>query len=591
MSAIGHPQPLSFACRVAGRPRLLQLIFTALLLTLVTACSTPTRNTTPLPVKTDGDERVPEPVEGEQLRLDTIARLSTLAKTESLLVAQYERDQLSVTDAGASTLIAVDSRLAWLSGDVLLANQLLQKLKNGNTAAIDFALEEQIAQAALSGQWLRSASLLFKKAQAPEEQKNASVDSDRLFGYLIRVTTSALSAELKKPLVPDWRAWLEMQLAYRQGPEALRVWQSTAKNRPQTPAAPSHLLAWLDASPIDRIALILPLDGSLRAAGEAVATGAISQLYQSYPDPAIRPQLTVLNLAHYASPRAAYYAAVDSGADMVLGPLTKSDVASLQHIDALPIPVIALNQPEPQIHQAIAKASWTTFSLAPEDEASQIADEAFGDQCRNAIVMASPNDRGLRLLTAFEAQWAHHGGTIRGKLIVEQQAAANKAMGALLGSGSSDQRIQSIEQAFDIPVDARGRGRSDFECIFMLAPDPVTARSWRPLLVFHMTGEVPVYATSAINDGVTNTRNRDLNGVVFLETPAMLPPSPAGRLGRLVALGRDALVMAQHWQQAVTTENWIIKGQTGLLRRRADGSIARALDLATFDGAEVRALQ
>jgi outer membrane PBP1 activator LpoA protein len=111
------------------------------------------------------------------------------------------------------------------------------------------------------------------------------------------------------------------------------------------------------------------------------------------------------------------------------------------------------------------------------------------------------------------------------------------------------------------------------------------------LLVFHMTGEVPVYATSAINDGVINTRNRDLNGVVFLETPAMLPPSPAGRLGRLEALGRDALVMAQHWQQALTTENWIIKGQTGLLRRRADGSIARALDLATFDGAEVRALQ
>jgi outer membrane PBP1 activator LpoA protein len=542
-------------------------------------------------VQTDGDERVPEPVEGEQLRLDTIARLSTLAKTESLLVAQYERDQLSLSDAGASTLLALDSQLAWLSGDVLLADQLLQRLKNGNTAAIDFALEEQIAQAALSGQWLRAATLLFEKSRAPAEQKNASVYSDRLFGYLIRVTSSALSAELKTSREPDWRAWLEMQLAYRQGPRALRAWQSAAGNRPQTPAAPSHLLAWLDAPPIEQITLILPLDGSLGAAGEAVTTGAISQLYQSYPDPAIRPQLTVLNLAHYPNPRAAYSAAVDSGADMVLGPLTKSDVASLQQIDALPIPVIALNQPERQINQSIARPGWTTFSLAPEDEARQIADEAFGDQCRNAIVMASPNDRGLRLLTAFEAQWAHHGGTLRGKLVIEQQTAANKAMGELLGSGSSDQRIQSIEQAFDIPVDARGRGRSDFECIFMLAPDPITARSWRPLLVFHMTGEVPVYATSAINDGVINTRNRDLNGVVFLETPAMLTPSPAGRLGRLRALGRDALVMAQHWQQALTTEDWIIKGQTGLLRRRADGSVARALDLATFDGAEVRPLQ
>ena len=88
-----------------------------------------------------------------------------------------------------------------------------------------------------------------------------------------------------------------------------------------------------------------------------------------------------------------------------------------------------------------------------------------------------------------------------------------------------------------------------------------------------------------------NTRNRDLNGVVFIETPAMLPPNPADRLGRLRALGQDALVMAQHRQQALTTENWIIRGQTGLLRRRADGSIARALDLAIFDGAEVRALR
>jgi hypothetical protein len=542
-------------------------------------------------VETDGDVRIPEPIEGEQLRLDTIARLSTLAKTESLLVAQHERDQLALSDAGASTLIALDSRLAWLSGDVLLADQLLQKLKNGNTAAIDFALEEQIVQAALSGQWLRAATLLFEKSQAPAEQRNTSVNSDRLFGYLIQVTAAALSAELKKSPEPDWRAWLEMQLAYRKGPHALRAWQSAARNRPQTPAAPSHLLAWLDAPPIEQITLILPLDGSLGTAGEAVASGATSQLYQSYPDPANRPRLTVLNLGHYASPRAAYSAAVNSGANIVLGPLTKSDVASLRQIDPLPIPVIALNQPEPQINQTIANAGWTTFSLAPEDEARQIADKGFGDQCRNAIVMASPNDRGLRLLKAFEAQWAHHGGTLRGKLVVEQQTDANKAMGELLGSGSSDQRIQSVEQAFDIPVDGRGRGRSDFECIFMLAPDPVTARSWRPLLVFHMIGEVPVYATSAINDGVINTRNRDLNGVVFLETPAMLPPSPAGRLGRLRALGRDALVMAQHWQQALTTENWIIKGQTGLLRRRADGSIARALDLATFDGAEVRALQ
>ena len=164
-------------------------------------------------------------------------------------------------------------------------------------------------------------------------------------------------------------------------------------------------------------------------------------------------------------------------------------------------------------------------------------------------------------------------------------------MGKLLGSGSSDNRIQAIESAFDLPLDARGRGRSDFGCIFMLAPDPDVARTWRPLLIFHMTGDIPVFATSAINDGLKDPRNRDLNGVLFLEAPAMLPPGNSDRLGRLRALGRDALTLAQHWEQIETTEQWVLQGKTGFLRRRPDGSIERALELATFDGAEVQPLR
>ena len=238
------------------------------------------------PCTPTGSTRVPEPVEGEQLRLDTIARLSTLAKTESLLVAQYERDQLTLTDAGASTLIAVDSRLAWLSGDVLLADQLLQKLKNGNTAAIDFALEEQIAQAALSGQWLRAASLLFEKAQTPAEQRNASVNSDRLFGYLIRVTQRAVGRAQKVSGILTGELGWKCNWLIDRDPVRCEPGKALPETDRRTPAAPSHLLAWLDAPPIEQITLILPLDGSLRTAGEAVATGAISQLYQSYPDPA-----------------------------------------------------------------------------------------------------------------------------------------------------------------------------------------------------------------------------------------------------------------------------------------------------------------
>jgi outer membrane PBP1 activator LpoA protein len=266
--------------------------------------------------------------------------------------------------------------------------------------------------------------------------------------------------------------------------------------------------------------------------------------------------------------------------------LTKTDVTALRQLAQRPVPVIALNQSDDLPDRPTR--DWLSLSLAPEDEARQIADIAFGRACRNAIVIAADTHRGLRLFTAFERRWRDRGGKLRGRLLVDDPAETNAAMGTLLGSGSSDQRIRSIERAFDLPVDARGRGRTDFECIFMLAPDPATARTWRPLLVFHMTGDVPVYATSAINDGEEDTRNRDLNGVMFVETPAMLPPNTGSRLTRLRALGQDAITLALHWEQAAATDDWIIQGETGLLRRRQNGSVERALKLATFDGSKIR---
>ena len=47
------------------------------------------------------------------------------------------------------------------------------------------------------------------------------------------------------------------------------------------------------------------------------------------------------------------------------------------------------------------------------------------------------------------------------------------------------------------------------------------------------------------------------------------------------------MTLAQHWAQIETTEQWVLRGETGFLRRRPDASIERALELATFDGAEV----
>ena len=536
-----------------------------------------------------GNESQPLPIEGEQLDLDEIERLTRVAITESLLLARYERQKLIPTQSGASTLIAIDSRLAWLAGDLETWASLLDTLAKDNSEALDFVLQERIKQTALAEEWIAAAQLLFEYISRQTPAKHRADLSDRLFGYLLRADQIALQAERDRANNSEWQKWLDMQIAYREGSRDFAVWHERANLLPEQPVAPPHLEKVSRSPAIRSIAILLPLSSSLAGASEAVVAGAMSQLYRLFPNPKRRPALVALDSDQYDDAASAYQDAVDSGAELVIGPLTKTSVTSLSRLPNRAIPIIALNQIEDL--SSHNPQQWLSFSLSPEDEARQIADIAFGQSCRNAIAVGMNNPRGRRLFEAFKERWGKHGGKLQGALLVNDAADTNQAMGKLLGSGSSDDRIRAIESAFDLPLDARGRGRSDFGCIFMLAPDPDVARTLRPLLIFHMTGDVPVFATSAINDGLRDPRNRDLNGVLFLEAPAMLPPENSNRLGRLRALGRDAVTLAQHWAQIETTEQWVLRGKTGVLRRRPDASIERALELATFDGAEVQPLR
>ena len=531
-------------------------------------------------------ETSPVPIEGERLDLSLLSEVSEIARTQSLLLARYERNQALAMSVDASTLMAIDSRLAWFEGDVAQADKLLGTLSTDNSAALPFVLSERERRSAAMGRWLEAAKGVLEKSNLDLEADGDDMASERLFGYLMRADGAEISRELERKLHPDWRAWLEMQQAYRRGQGDLRVWQASHPTNQLRPQAPEHIKKWLNADSLTSITAILPLEGALEAAGEAVLDGAVKQLYLLYPDPQHRPRLDALNSAAYSDAHSAYNAAIAQGADLVIGPLTKKEVADLSQLSQFSTPIIALNQSP--VADGSVSDNWLSFSLAPEDEAAQIAEVAFGHACRNAIVISGADDRGVRLLNAFGRRWSSLGGKIRGQLVIEDLSEANTSMGQLLGSGSSDQRITAIEKAFDLPVDARGRGRSDFECIFMLASDPAIARAWRPLLIFHMTGDSPVYATSAINDGIDSTRNRDLNGVLFVESPGMLPPNRPDRLTRLRALGSDAILLSQHWHQALATDNWILQGQTGLLRRQGNGNVERASDLATFDGAKVR---
>ena len=221
------------------------------------------------------DETLPLPIEGERLNMRAIERVSRLAKSESLLVARHERNQLLLADIDASTLVAIDSQLAWFSGDVTLADQLLEKLARDNTAALDFVLSEQEQRSALAGDWLDRRKTpvsplpprICRPSRRCRERPAVCLPTAARQRNAPRAAGKRYERPRLAPMVRD------------AGGLSAGGWRhlapgSTQTNAlPQSPAIPRHLTQWTKPPDLDRITLLLPLEGTLAAAGEAVLVG------------------------------------------------------------------------------------------------------------------------------------------------------------------------------------------------------------------------------------------------------------------------------------------------------------------------------
>ena len=215
---------------------------------------------------------------------------------------------------------------------------------------------------------------------------------------------------------------------------------------------------------------------------------------------------------------------------------------------------------------------------------------AFGRGQRKALVIRPDNEWGRRMELALNEVWRSMGGVTADTLILSTATAASEQVGTSAGAVASERRITEMEEVFEAPVASRPRRRQDFDVIFLLASDPEEARRLRPLLIYHYSGDVPVYSSSAVYSGHDHGQNQDLNNLILVETPAVLDALKVDRYTRLRALGFDAVVMIDHWQQAEATEAALFQGRTVLLNRPSNGEIERELNSVAFDGGKLKAL-
>ena len=262
-----------------------------------------------------------------------------------------------------------------------------------------------------------------------------------------------------------------------------------------------------------------------------------------------------------------YEQAVESGAQLVVGPLTRNGVAALAASNLVTVPTLALNALEPRSPQP---ARLYLFGLTVELEARQIARLAFDDGRRNAFIISDDTALGERMRGAFLEEFARFGGITV----------------AEFSFGADPASLNKLRQASNLGV---------ADMVF-LALDFARARTVRP----YLGNALGLYATSQASAGRSAAlAAHDLNLVRFVDMPWLLQADhpavmiyPRPQLGdavdfdRLYALGIDAFRIGLELLQS--SREPVLDGVTGRLRLTRDQRFVRELTTAQYiDGKTV----
>ena len=340
-----------------------------------------------------------------------------------------------------------------------------------------------------------------------------------------------------------------------------------------------------------QVAILLPIEGGLAGAAKAIRDGIMSAYLEKPGGAIIRFYSSGENIE---SAIAAYRQAREDGATQIIGPLRIESTRALASLDNLGTPILLLNEPagDGPFHPN-QTAIVNSLSLSRTEEAAAIAGSALAMGQKQAIVIVPDSAWGMRIETAFATNFEQRDGLISAIAHFNTATSDHSAMlTQLLKIDESRQRKTDLQSLLGTSLTFEPNRRDDFDFIF-LAANPVAGRELKPLLRFHDTGEIPVYAMGRIFSGkVERASDQDLNGIVFpttrwqLETPGdtalTLASLRGGTLGDLYALGQDAWHLLPWLPMMQKDPDLWFPGGVGALRLQANGRLYRQPVWAQF---------
>ncbi len=411
-------------------------------------------------------------------------------------------------------------------------------------------------------------------------------NQQQLWQILTTLNRATLQKQLTLAKDATLAGWLDLALLTQEN--AANIGKLTAAIDNWKKAYPQHpisdtLLASLTTVPpgmigyVKHIALLLPLTSDYAQAAEAVRAGFLAMsAADTDPD---KPEIKIYDIG--ADPLQApdfYAAAVNDGAQLIIGPLGVEAIDQVAKRSNLTVPTILLGQTDTEIKTADKPVF--QFGLPPEQEARQAAERAYLDGHRRAVVLYSNTASGQRMLNAFSDHWQRLGGTV---LTTESynvgETDYSEAVKRLLNITQGEARKQALDAKFRTKLKFEPRARADIDCIFLVA-DAKHGRLIKPQLNYNRASDIPVYSTSHIFTGKGDpVADIDLDSIMFGDMPWMLAsdgkisglrktlqaewPYAHSPLDRLYALGIDAYAVLPQLNR-MSSENAVrFRGVTG----------------------------
>ncbi len=259
----------------------------------------------------------------------------------------------------------------------------------------------------------------------------------------------------------------------------------------------------------------------------------------------------------------AYERAVQDGARVIIGPLTRDGVSTVAESTIVAVPTVALNVPYTSI--ALPRQMYV-FGLQIESQAQQVARLAFRHGGRKALLVVGESALSQRIASAFTQQWKALKGDIADEFVYSTDALALAGLRELLDTTAAD--------------------------VAFLAVNAPRARFIRA----YLGTQIPIYATSLVYaSSADKLELYDLDGVRFMDMPWLLQedhpavmtylraPLESSALDeeRFYALGIDAYRISQALLEN-SAEIPVIDGVTGTITLDSQQRFTHQLTPAFF---------